>query len=77
MSSPADTTSPTLVVDPVCKMKVDAKAAVATVRGQEYRVCSKHCAGALEKDPELRYRGGAEMAQALRDCARNIDPALR
>jgi len=32
---------------------------------------------ALEKDPELRYRSGAEMAQALRDCARDIDPALR
>ncbi len=25
----------------------------------------------------LRYRSGAEMAQALRDCARDIDPALR
>ena len=32
---------------------------------------------ALEKDPELRYRGGGEFAQALRDCAREIDPALR
>jgi serine/threonine-protein kinase len=32
---------------------------------------------ALEKDPEVRYRNGAEMAQALRDCARDIDPALR
>ena len=32
---------------------------------------------ALEKDPELRYRNGAEMAQALRDCSRSIDPALR
>jgi serine/threonine-protein kinase len=32
---------------------------------------------ALEKDPEARYRSGAEMAQALRDCARDIDPALR
>lgn len=32
---------------------------------------------ALEKDSDLRYRGGAEMAQALRDCAREIDPALR
>ncbi len=31
---------------------------------------------ALEKDPELRYRNGAEMAQALRDCSRSIDPAL-
>jgi len=32
---------------------------------------------ALEKDPDLRYRSGAEMAQALRDCAREVDPALR
>ncbi|MGH8250987.1 MAG: serine/threonine-protein kinase [Steroidobacteraceae bacterium] len=32
---------------------------------------------ALEKDPEMRYRNGAEMAQSLRDCARDIDPALR
>jgi serine/threonine-protein kinase len=32
---------------------------------------------ALEKDPDARYRSGAEMAQALRDCARDIDPALR
>ncbi|MBX3703840.1 MAG: serine/threonine protein kinase [Steroidobacteraceae bacterium] len=32
---------------------------------------------ALEKDPELRYRSGAEMAQALRDAARETDPALR
>ena len=32
---------------------------------------------ALEKDPELRFRSGAEMAQALRDCSRSIDPALR
>jgi eukaryotic-like serine/threonine-protein kinase len=32
---------------------------------------------ALEKDPEMRYRSGAEMAQALRDCSRTIDPALR
>ena len=32
---------------------------------------------ALDKDPDARYRSGAEMAQALRDCARDIDPALR
>ncbi len=32
---------------------------------------------ALEKDPDARYRSGAEMAQALRDCSRSIDPALR
>jgi serine/threonine protein kinase len=32
---------------------------------------------ALEKDPEMRFRNGAEMAQTLRDCARDIDPALR
>jgi serine/threonine-protein kinase len=32
---------------------------------------------ALEKDPGMRYRSGAEMAQALRDAAREVDPALR
>jgi len=32
---------------------------------------------ALEKDPDMRYQSGAEMAQALRDCARDVDPALR
>ncbi len=32
---------------------------------------------ALEKDPDMRFRSGAEMAQALRDCAHDIDPALR
>ncbi len=32
---------------------------------------------ALEKDPELRYRSGTEMAQAVRDCGRGIDPGLR
>ena len=38
--------------DPVCKMTVTAKSMTATVRGQEYRVCSKHCAEALQKDPD-------------------------
>jgi YHS domain-containing protein len=38
--------------DPVCRMTVDAKAATATVRGQEYRVCSKYCATTLQKDPD-------------------------
>lgn len=32
---------------------------------------------ALEKEPEARYASGAEMAQALRDCGRSIDPGLR
>jgi YHS domain-containing protein len=38
--------------DPVCKMAVTAKSMTATVRGQEYRVCNKHCAEALQKDPD-------------------------
>jgi YHS domain-containing protein len=38
--------------DPVCKMTVDAKATTVTVRGHDYRVCSKHCGEALQKDPE-------------------------
>jgi YHS domain-containing protein len=33
-------------------MTVDAKAATVTVRGRDYRVCSKHCGEALQKDPE-------------------------
>jgi YHS domain-containing protein len=38
--------------DPVCKMAVTAKSQTVAVRGQEYRVCSKHCAEALTKDPD-------------------------
>lgn len=38
--------------DPICKMTVDAKASTVVVRGQEYRVCSKHCGEALQKDPD-------------------------
>lgn len=38
--------------DPVCKMTVDAKSTAVTVRGREYRVCSKHCGEALLKDPD-------------------------
>lgn len=38
--------------DPVCNMTVDAKAMTAEVRGQAYRVCSKHCVEALQKDPD-------------------------
>lgn len=32
---------------------------------------------ALAKDPEDRFTSGAGFAQALRDCGRTIDPALR
>jgi len=42
----------TNTVDPVCKMTVDAKASTVAVRGQEYRVCSKHCGAAMQKDPD-------------------------
>jgi YHS domain-containing protein len=42
----------TNVKDPVCKMDVNAKSATAAVRGQSYRVCSKHCGEALQKDPD-------------------------
>ncbi|WP_043483972.1 YHS domain-containing protein [Geothrix fermentans] len=38
--------------DPVCKMTVDAKSATVAVRGREYRVCSKYCGEALQKDPD-------------------------
>jgi YHS domain-containing protein len=42
----------TNIKDPVCKMPVTAKSMTAAVRGQEYRVCSKHCADGLQKDPD-------------------------
>jgi YHS domain-containing protein len=49
----AETAKPaTNTKDPVCKMAVTAKSMTAAVRGQDYRVCSKHCAEALQKDPE-------------------------
>lgn len=38
--------------DPVCRMTVDAKAPTVVVRGREYRVCSKECGAALQKDPD-------------------------
>ena len=38
--------------DPVCGMAVTAKATTVVVRGQEYRVCSKSCGDALQKDPD-------------------------
>ena len=39
----ADKAKPaTNTIDPVCNMTVDAKASTVVVRGQEYRVCSKH-----------------------------------
>jgi YHS domain-containing protein len=38
--------------DPVCKMTVTAKAATVAVRGHEYRVCSKECGEALQKNPD-------------------------
>jgi len=49
----AEPTKPAInTKDPVCKMPVTAKSMTVTVRGQEYRVCSKHCAEALQKDPD-------------------------
>jgi len=42
----------TNTIDPVCRMKAHAKDQLVVVRGQEYRVCSKSCAAALQKDPD-------------------------
>jgi YHS domain-containing protein len=54
LASPtAETAKPaTNTKDPVCKMTVDAKSATVAVRGQDYRVCNKHCGVALQKDPD-------------------------
>lgn len=54
LSAPAaqKTKPATNSIDPVCRMAVDAKSATVEVRGQEYRVCSKHCGASLQKDPD-------------------------
>ena len=54
LAAPAEKAKPaTNTKDPVCKMTVDAKSSTAAVRGQDYRVCSKHCGEALQKDPDM------------------------
>ncbi|HEY3400264.1 MAG TPA: hypothetical protein VGK03_06480 [Geothrix sp.] len=52
-------------IDPVCRMTVDAKSATVEVRGQDYRVCSKHCGVSLQKDPDkyLEKDGTAKAAK--------------
>ncbi len=50
--APAKAKPATNTKDPVCKMTVDAKATTVTVRGREYRVCSKECGASLQKDPD-------------------------
>jgi len=53
LAAPASKPIPaTNTVDPVCKMTVDAKSATVIVRDHEYRVCSKHCATSMQKDPD-------------------------
>ncbi len=49
----ADKAKPaTNTIDPICRMKTSPKDQVVVVKGQEYRVCSKHCATSLQKDPD-------------------------
>jgi YHS domain-containing protein len=51
--------------DPVCKMTVDAKSMTVAVRGHDYRVCSKHCAASLQKDPDKYLeKDGSVKAEA-------------
>jgi len=53
LAAPADAAKPAVnTKDPVCKMTVDAKSSTVAVRGQSYRVCSKHCGESLQKDPD-------------------------
>lgn len=50
--APAKAKSAVNVKDPVCGMTVPAKAPTVAVRGREYRVCSKDCGEALQKNPD-------------------------
>lgn len=42
----------TNTVCPVLNSKVDAKSAVVTVRGREYRICCGDCGPKLQADPD-------------------------
>jgi YHS domain-containing protein len=62
----ADKAKPaTNTIDPICRMKTTPKDQLVVVRGQEYRVCSKHCATSLQKDPDkyLEKDGSVEGAK--------------
>lgn len=48
-----------------------------TIRPDLPQALSEIIDRALQKDPEARFPSGAEMAQALRDCGRQIDPGMR
>ena len=50
--APAKVKPATNTKDPVCGMAVPAKAPTVVVRGRAYRVCSKDCGAALEKNPD-------------------------
>jgi eukaryotic-like serine/threonine-protein kinase len=50
---------------------------LSTIRPDLPAALSQVIDRALAKDPEDRFTTGAEFAQALRDCGRTIDPALR
>jgi YHS domain-containing protein len=50
--APAKAKPATNVKDPVCGMAVPVKAPTVVVRGHEYRVCSKDCGEALQKNPD-------------------------
>jgi serine/threonine-protein kinase len=48
-----------------------------TIRPDLPRTLAGSLDRALQKDPGQRFNSAAEMAQALHDCGRSIDPALR
>ncbi|MDP2604969.1 MAG: YHS domain-containing protein [Deltaproteobacteria bacterium] len=48
--------------DPVCKMDVDEKKAVATStrEGETYYFCAQGCKNAFDKEPEKYLSGGSK-----------------
>ena len=48
--------------DPVCKMEVDEKKAVATSthEGKTYYFCAQWCKNAFDKEPEKYLSGGSK-----------------
>ena len=59
-----------MAIDPVCKMKVDPKTAVADAEyeGQKVYFCAPGCKRAFERDPERYLKGTTDEEEHSHHC---------
>jgi len=57
-------------IDPVCKMTVDEKTAVAksSYKGETYFFCAKACKISFDKNPEMYLKGDAKGGCGCGSC---------